>query len=79
MSFEVLVDKEKCKGCEECLEVCTAGVFFIDNGKCIPAKMKECVGCRSCVEICKEEAITVKNLEKEMSEIASSLLRIIFD
>ncbi|MGQ9509659.1 MAG: 4Fe-4S dicluster domain-containing protein [Thermodesulfobacteriota bacterium] len=37
--------------------------------------MKECIGCKNCVDICKEKAITVKDLEREMSEIASLLLR----
>ena len=27
MPFKVMVEKEKCKGCEECLEACTARVF----------------------------------------------------
>ncbi len=75
MAFEVIVDQERCKGCEECLEICTAGVFSIERRKSVPTQMKECIGCKSCVEICKEKAITVKDLEREMSEIASLLLR----
>lgn len=75
MAFEVIVDQEKCKGCEECLEVCTSGVFSIEGRKSFPTQMKACIGCRSCVEICKEKAITVRDLEREMSEIASLLLR----
>ncbi len=37
--------------------------------------MKACIGCKSCVEVCKERAITVRDLEREMSEIASLLLK----
>jgi NAD-dependent dihydropyrimidine dehydrogenase PreA subunit len=75
MAFEVIVDREKCKGCEECLEVCTVEVFEMKEGKSIPVNVKECLGCQSCVEACKEMAITVKELETEMSEIARMLLK----
>jgi len=75
MVFEVTVDKAKCTGCEECIEVCTVKVLEMKDGKCIPIDVKECIGCRSCVEVCKEKAITVKELEVEMSEMTRFLLR----
>lgn len=75
MAFEVRVDPKKCKGCEECLEVCTVNVFEMREGKSVPVRVKECLGCQSCVEICKESAIMLKELEPEMSEIARMLLK----
>ncbi len=78
MAFEVIIDKEKCKGCEECLEICTAKVFEMQENKSVPVNVKGCLGCQSCVEVCKEEAISVKELETEMSEIARRLLKDIF-
>jgi NAD-dependent dihydropyrimidine dehydrogenase PreA subunit len=75
MAFEVYVDREKCKGCEDCIEVCTAKVFEMQGGKSVPVNIKECLGCQSCVEVCKEKAIAVEEIEVEMSETASSLLR----
>ncbi len=75
MAFEVAVDQEKCKGCEECIEVCTVKVFQMQKGKSIPINVKECLGCGSCVEVCKEEAVTVKELEVEISETTRLLLR----
>jgi NAD-dependent dihydropyrimidine dehydrogenase PreA subunit len=75
MAFEVIVDKEKCKGCEECLEVCTVKVFEMQENKSVPINVKECLGCQSCTEVCKEKAITVKELEIEMSETTRLLLR----
>jgi NAD-dependent dihydropyrimidine dehydrogenase PreA subunit len=75
MAFEVIVDKEKCKGCEECLEVCTVKVFEMQESKPVPVNVKECLGCQSCTEVCKEKAITVKELEIEMSETTRLLLR----
>jgi NAD-dependent dihydropyrimidine dehydrogenase PreA subunit len=75
MAFEVIVDREKCKGCEDCIEVCTVEVFEMQDSKSVPVNVKECLGCGSCVEVCKEKAITMKELETEMSEIARMLLR----
>jgi NAD-dependent dihydropyrimidine dehydrogenase PreA subunit len=75
MAYEVILDKERCKGCEECIEVCTVKVFEMQDGKPVPVNVKECLGCGSCVEVCKEKAITVKELEAEMSETTRLLLR----
>ena len=33
MAFKVAVDGEKCKGCEDCIEVCTVNVFEMQEGK----------------------------------------------
>ncbi len=75
MAFEVIVDGEKCKGCEECLEICAAKVFEMKEGKSVPVDSKGCLGCGSCVEVCKEKAITVKELEVEISETTRLLLK----
>jgi len=74
MAFKVAVDGEKCKGCEDCLEVCTTGVFEIKEGKSVAMSVKECLGCGSCVEVCKEKAISVEELKSDLSETARSLL-----
>jgi len=74
MAFEVGVDGEKCKGCEDCLEVCTVNVFEIKEGKSAPVNVKECLGCGSCVEVCKEKAIRVEELKPDLSKVARSLL-----
>ena len=74
MAFQVAVDGEKCKGCEDCIEVCTGNVFEMQDGKSVPLNVEVCLGCGSCAEICKEKAITVEELESDLSEIARSLL-----
>jgi NAD-dependent dihydropyrimidine dehydrogenase PreA subunit len=75
MAFDVEVDRQKCKGCEECVEVCTVGVLEMQERKAVPVNVKDCFGCQTCVEVCKEKAIAVKELEVEMSEIARLLLK----
>jgi NAD-dependent dihydropyrimidine dehydrogenase PreA subunit len=60
MSFNPVVDHEKCVGCEECVDVCPVEVFEMQDEKSVAAKPDECLGCESCVEVCKEEAITVE-------------------
>ncbi len=75
MAFEVTVDKEKCKGCEDCIEACTVNVFEIREGKSIVFNAEACIGCESCVGVCKEKAITVEELKVDLSETARTLLR----
>jgi NAD-dependent dihydropyrimidine dehydrogenase PreA subunit len=75
MAFRVTVDKDKCKGCEDCVEVCTAKVFEMQEGKSVPVNEEKCLGCESCREVCEEKAILVVELQSDLSEIARSLLR----
>ena len=75
MAFKVSVDREKCKGCEECVEVCTVKVFEMRDGKSVPVHDDQCLGCESCREVCGEKAIQVRSLEADLSETVRSLLR----
>ncbi len=60
--FEVIVDKDKCIGDEECVAACPAQVFEMIDGKAEPVEMDECLGCETCVEVCPEGAITVNEV-----------------
>ena len=59
MGYQVEVDKDKCEGCEECIEVCPVDVYEMVDGKSEPVNAEECLGCESCIEVCESEAITV--------------------
>jgi len=77
MAFRVAVDQKKCKGCEECLEVCTVGIFHMQTGKASPLEGRECLGCESCVALCEENAITVTDTRVALSNTALSLLSVL--
>ena len=71
MKFIVKVNKERCKSCGLCLNVCPRGIFQISKNF---NKMgyhyaevidgKECIGCKRCVIICPDVAIEIYKNEK---------------
>ena len=60
--WQVTVDKEKCTGDEECVDICPTDVFEMVDGIAEPVNMEDCEGCESCVEVCEEDAITVEEV-----------------
>jgi NAD-dependent dihydropyrimidine dehydrogenase PreA subunit len=60
--WQVTVDKEKCTGDEECVDICPTDVLEMVDGKAEPVNMDDCEGCESCVEVCEENAITVEEV-----------------
>ncbi len=60
--WQVSVDKDKCEGCGECVDVCPVDVWELVDGKAEPVNAEECLGCESCVEVCEQDAITVEEV-----------------
>lgn len=68
---KIIVDRERCKGCHVCLDVCPTDSIDIDpelNDKGYqPARFKDstaegekgCTGCAMCATVCPEVAIEV--------------------
>lgn len=62
----VVVDTERCKGCEVCVVACPTKVLALApevNGKgyhySFMAHPDECIGCASCAIVCPDSCITV--------------------
>ena len=65
---KVIVDNNRCKGCEMCVNACPKQIIALDTQKINakgyhPAKLMEpekCTGCKSCATMCPDVAITVE-------------------
>jgi 2-oxoglutarate ferredoxin oxidoreductase subunit delta len=62
----VVVDEERCKGCELCIAVCPEGSLqlspLLNSSAYHPVRMTEgntCTGCALCAQVCPDVAIEV--------------------
>ena len=55
-----IVNKEKCTGCANCVEVCPVTAITIEAEKAVISE--ECIDCGVCVSECPEEAISLPQL-----------------
>jgi NAD-dependent dihydropyrimidine dehydrogenase PreA subunit len=53
-------NKDKCKGCGFCVEVCPHRVFVMENGRADIVDKDRCMECGACALNCPFEAITVE-------------------
>ena len=53
------VDKEKCNGCESCVEECPSEAISMVDEKAV-VDLEACVDCGACVDVCPAEAITME-------------------
>lgn len=60
--YMVVVNNEKCEGCEECSNICPQEVFEMSDGKSVPVNTAECVFCESCLGVCPPSAITITEM-----------------
>ena len=75
MPFSTTIDLEKCNGCEECLENCSADVFEMQEMKAVVAYPDRCVGCGACVEVCEKNAIYLEETHPDLSKQCAELLK----
>ena len=59
MAWIVDIDKDKCQGCEDCIDACPSQVLELVDDKAEAVNIDECLGCETCIETCPEGAITV--------------------
>ncbi|HOB21908.1 MAG: ferredoxin family protein [Firmicutes bacterium] len=69
----VIIDRERCKGCQICIEVCPRKILSLEekiNGHGYhPAQMKpenreKCTGCAFCAIMCPDAAIEVEREDR---------------
>lgn len=63
---KIIVDTERCKGCEVCLQVCPTQTISLHqqvNSKgynyCYMSAPQNCIGCAACAMVCPDSCITV--------------------
>lgn len=62
MNFSIMFDKEKCKGCTNCMRRCpTQAIRLIDEKAFI--NNTKCIHCGECVKICPYDAYTPESIE----------------
>lgn len=68
---EIIIDIEKCKGCELCIEACPEEVLSLTNKinkkgyQYIVTVNSNCTGCANCALVCPDAVITVyRKIEK---------------
>jgi len=68
----IVVDTEKCKGCEVCLAACPTNVIGMAkevNGKgyhyAYMVNEEACIGCTNCAIVCPDGVITVYKVKVE--------------
>ena len=53
-----VVDKEKCTGCETCIESCPLDAIKMQDGLAV-VDADTCGDCGACVDVCPTEAISM--------------------
>ncbi|MEW5949112.1 MAG: 4Fe-4S binding protein [Thermodesulfobacteriota bacterium] len=53
-----IVNQERCKGCNACVDICPMGTIAVQGGKA-SVDAQNCVGCGACVNICPAGAINL--------------------
>lgn len=66
----VVIDTERCKGCEVCVVTCPTGTLAMSvevNGKgynySFAAEPDTCIGCANCAVVCPDGVITVYKIK----------------
>lgn len=64
---QILIDRERCKGCLQCVQACPQGVLapgqgFNSKGYAVPEAVepRRCLGCRLCGIACPDVAIQLR-------------------
>jgi len=56
----ILIDREKCTGCGNCVTICGGDVFAITEKKAAVVHIEQCLECGNCEVVCPADAVTVQ-------------------
>jgi 2-oxoglutarate ferredoxin oxidoreductase subunit delta len=72
MAYQHYIDKDRCKGCGLCVDVCPKHVLEISdkiNTKgyfpAYQARSEDCIFCAICCTMCPDVAITISEIEEK--------------
>ena len=75
MGYEHIIDKDTCKGCGLCVEVCPKKVLELSEEvntmgyfPAHQARPEDCVFCTTCCIMCPDVAITIKKTVEDATE-----------
>ena len=60
--YLIKVEREKCNGCGQCVDLCPVDVFEVKEGRSVPLDPQNCLGCGTCVAVCTTEAIIITEI-----------------
>lgn len=70
MKYHIIIDTERCKGCDLCITICPKKVLGMEKklnsrgthySKVVAGDL--CIGCLQCVDICPDVAIEIEEEE----------------
>lgn len=55
--MEPTINRKKCRGCQQCVDICTSEMFHIIHSKIKVNHGYMCRGCMECIQVCLFDAI----------------------
>ncbi len=73
----VVIDSERCKGCELCIPACPPGVLMMSQQKnaigfAYPELSPGCTGCRACLMVCPDFCFEVYHYDEPVLHEAAA-------